>query len=212
MNKLAYIGLWSLFVSLALYVSVNENRPSNISEFWKTRNQQGMKFFKEGNYKTASSVFDDPMLKGAALYRDAEFEKAAMSFRRVGTATALFNTGNALLMMGKYQLAIEAYEQSLKLDPDFLNSEFNKKIAKARWLKLENAKDDDHQGTGGKLAADEIVIDNKTGNSNDIDSSTVGETNTEDETNALWLKRVESKPAEFLKIKFLYQLHKQSEK
>ena len=64
-------------------------------------------------------------------------------------------------------------------------------------------------GTGGMLAADEIVIDpDAPASSSESDEQVeagVGEQMSDEELRSLWLRRVQTKPADFLRTKFAYQ-------
>ena len=64
-------------------------------------------------------------------------------------------------------------------------------------------------GTGGMLEADEIVFDqsgrvNKSSNDEVIDAS--DQQLGEEEMRAMWLRKVETRPADFLAARFNYQL------
>ncbi len=69
--------------------------------------------------------------------------------------------------------------------------------------------DDDFGGTGGQLEADEIVFDD-TGRVNKSSSEQVmdaaDEKLGEEAMRAMWLRKVETRPADFLAVRFNYQL------
>jgi len=108
-------------------------------------------------------------------------------------------------MRGKYADAIESYERALSSRPDWEAAQENRVIAQARLDKLAPP-EDDHGGTGGMLAADEIVFgdDRKGGTSQEIEVGQ-GDQLSDEELRRLWLRRVETKPADFLRAKFAYQ-------
>ena len=192
------------------YFSLRNKEVNSFKDLWISPDQQAYEAYIEGDFAKAAKLSKNPMLRGQALYKNAKFEEAAISFNQDGSAPALFNSGNSLLMMGKYDLAIKAYDHSLELDPNFKDAQFNKDIALKRKKLLDDAKDKMDEGTGGKLGADEIVFDKKP-SSNKGESITSEEQMTEAETNELWLRRVQTKPRDFLKIKFAYQLHKKDQ-
>ena len=68
--------------------------------------------------------------------------------------------------------------------------------------------DDDSGGTGGKLKADEIVFDDQAQNASQTQEVEVGKGDklSDDELRGLWLQRVQTKPGDFLRAKFSYQL------
>ncbi|MCM8529533.1 MAG: tetratricopeptide repeat protein [Lentisphaeraceae bacterium] len=212
MSKVLSHAFIILFTIVVLsYSAFEKYPPQNFSDLWQTRNQQGLKALNTGEYKKAAALFKNPMYRGIALYKDAQFEAAAMSFNQLGTAEGFFNSGNAILMMGKYELAMETYDRCLDVDPNFEDAKFNREIARLRQEANDNAKDKDNKGTGGKLGADEIVFDekNQAGDTQDTDESTSGnEVMNDAEISELWLRRVQTKPKDFLRLKFSYQLQK----
>ncbi len=70
---------------------------------------------------------------GDALYKQKKFEDAGKQFvdnnnmneAKVKKAAALYNLGNANLMAKKLEESIEAYKNSLKLDPGNLETKYN---------------------------------------------------------------------------------------
>lgn len=70
---------------------------------------------------------------GDALYRQDKFEDAGRQFLESSSrsddqskkATAFYNMGNSLLMAQKIEESIEAYKNSLKLDPGNMEAKYN---------------------------------------------------------------------------------------
>lgn len=178
------------------------------ASLWLTPDQLGQHEFTEGKFEVAAQSFVDPMWQGAAWYRAGEFEKAAQVFARLDTADANFNQGNAWLMRGKYETAITSYDRALEKRPDWREAQENRELAEARARMVEQ--------TGGemgdqKIGADKIVFDKKK-NSGGQDTEIAGEQAGSDATvQAMWLRRVQTKPADFLKAKFAYQNTMQAE-
>jgi Ca-activated chloride channel family protein len=111
-------------------------------------------------------------------------------------------------MLGEYDAAIEAYQSALTKRPDWPEAKQNLQIATLRKQALAPP-DDDYGGTGGMLEADEIVFDqsgrvNKSSNEQVIDAG--DQQLGEDEMRAMWLRKVETRPADFLAARFNYQL------
>jgi len=169
--------------------------------FWFTADQQGQRQFRDGDFKAAAESFTDPMWKGAALYRAGEFEAAATTFSRSDAAEAHFNRGNCLVFLGQYEDAVASYDRALKRRPDWREAVDNREIARLRAERLKNEGGDLGDQ---KLGADEIVFDKKQPGGQDTQLE--GQTATDDQsTQALWLRRVQTRPADFLKAKFAYQ-------
>lgn len=169
---------------------------------WFTPDQQGQRLMKRGDYEAAAETFRDPMRIGVAWFRAGEFERAEQAFARVPTAEAEFNRGNCLIMRGKYEAAVERFDRALELRPGWEDAEVNRQIAIARG---ERTKQEGGEMGDQKLGADEIVFDkNKKsgGQETEVDSQPLSDA----EMQAMWLRRVQTKPADFLKAKFAYQL------
>lgn len=172
--------------------------------FFLTPDQQGHLMFKEERYADAAETFHDPLWKATAWYRAGEFKKAAGIFTGFDTAEGAFNQGNALAMQGKYTEAIPRYERALALKPDWKDAQVNLAIARQS---AERLKREGGEGTGGMLGADEIQFSNdkrkaKSGGEETVESAPKL---SDAEMRAIWLRRVQTKPADFLRSKFAYQ-------
>ena len=178
-------------------------------DFWFTPEQQGQGLFDEGRYLEAAVVFTRPERMGVAYFRGGDFESAASVFGRMRSPEAAYNRGNSLVMLGNYDEAIEAYGNALKARPGWPEAEQNLAVAIARKERMAPP-DSDEGGTGGQLEADEIVFDD-TGRVNKSGTETVSEEEvgvSDDEMRAVWLRRVQNDPAEFLRARFSYQLYR----
>jgi len=169
---------------------------------WFTPDQQGQRQFRHGEFEQAAQTFSDPMWQATALYRAGEFEKAAQSFARRDTAEAHYNQGNAWLMRGKYETAIACYERALEKQPDWKEASDNRALAAAR-LKMTEA-------TGGDMGeqligADRIVFNKNAKNEGQNTELAGGGAVSDQQIQALWLRRVQTRPADFLQAKFAYQ-------
>lgn len=172
-----------------------------------TSDQQGYKLYQKKEFVKAAQSFDDSSFKGASFYRAGEFKKAKAVYLNFSDKNGKYNLGNANVMLGLYDPAIEAYELALKIDPDFKEARENLKVAKARKI-LKEPGNDGEQGVG-KLGADEIVFDNQEGKGVDDDTSAEKEAGSGTPN---WLDRLQTGPKDFLKNKFRYQYEMQEKK
>jgi len=172
---------------------------------WFTPDQQGERLMRRGRFQEAAEVFRDPLRQGVAWFRAAEFQRAEQAFARMTSPEAEFNRGNSLVMRGKYEEAVERFDRALQLRPGWADAETNRAIAIVRAKVVER--------TGGdmgdqQIGADEIRFDkqeNTSGQETEIEEAlSISDTAMQ----ALWLRRVQTKPADFLKAKFAYQLAK----
>jgi Ca-activated chloride channel homolog len=179
----------------------------SFANLWLTPDQQGTRLMAQQQYGEAAKHFRDPLWQGAALYRDGQFKEVAAAFARVASPEASFDRGNALVMLGKNSDVITSYDHAVQQRPDWREAKANRDLAEARRQRLEPVKDD-AGGTGGQLEADEIVFDDrppKSGDAPQVEVVTGGE-RSDTQLQALWLRRVQTKPADFLRAKFGYQL------
>lgn len=171
------------------------------STLWFTADQQGQRAFDRGDHAAAAEHFEDPMWQGVALYRAGEFKQSQAVFARLDSAEAHYNRGNCLVFMGKYADAVASYGRALERRPGWREAEDNRRLAAARaeMLKSEGGEMGDQ-----KIGADEIVFDkNKPGGQDtEVSSDEPGDPAS---MQALWLRRVQTRPADFLKSKFAYQ-------
>jgi Ca-activated chloride channel family protein len=178
------------------------------TDLWLTPDQQGQRLMDRGEYQQAAGKFTTPEGIGAALFLAGDFENAATVFGRAPSAEANYNRGNAHIMLGEYDAAIEAYQSALSKRPDWPKAKQNLQIATLRKQALAPP-EDDFGGTGGQLEADEYVFDdtgrvNKSSSEQVIDAA--DQQLSEDAMRAMWLRKVETRPADFLAARFNFQL------
>lgn len=171
-------------------------------DLWLTPDQQGRMHFARGEFAEAADTYRDPMWQGVAFYRDGEFEDAAQAFSRRDTADGQYNQGNSWLMKGEYEKAVTCYEKALEKRPDWQDAVDNKALAAARAALLSQEGGD--MGDQ-KLGADKIVFDKKNKNEGQDTEVDGGAALSNKEVQAMWLRRVQTRPADFLKSKFAYQ-------
>jgi len=169
-----------------------------------TPDQFGRLLFEKERYLEAAENFSDPMWQATAWYRAGEFKKAAGIYVGFDTAEGAYNHGNALAMQGKYEEAIPRYERALAQVPTWEDARINLAIAQQNAEKLKRR---GGEGTGGKLGADEIQVSKgKPTGPSDGDEMVEGAVKLSDaDMRAMWLRRVQTRPADFLRAKFAYQ-------
>jgi Ca-activated chloride channel family protein len=169
----------------------------------RTPDQRGYRLFENADYAQSATRFVDPMWQGVALFRAGEFDRAASLFAGYDTAEAAFNHGNALVMRGKYEAAAERFGRALELRPGWEDATVNREIALARAAALKKEGGD---MTGGKMGADEIVFDpgkpSPSGGEEQVDDAQAA---SDAELRSIWLRQVQTKPADFLRAKFAQQ-------
>lgn len=197
-HPLAPIGL-VLVVALAVVGSSTGWRA-----LWLTPDQRGRWLMERQRDAEAAEAFQDPMWRGVALMRAGQFKEAAAGFGGLDTAEAAYDQGNALVMLGKYEDAVRRYDRALALRPGWDDAAANRRLAQ---LRAERLKTEGGDATGGQVAADQIVIEpgKKGGEAADQEQGG-GVPMSDADIRALWLRRVQTRPGDFLRAKFAYQL------
>lgn len=172
--------------------------------FWLTADERGDRLFGEKRFAEAAKVYADPWRIAVAQYRDGQFEAAAKTFKRVPGADGAFNQGNAWLMHGKYDEAIESYDRALSFHSGWKEAEDNKALALARKKKLEPDTKNREENPDA-YAPDKIVFDMKGDDNKGQPDVMNGQKMSDEELRTLWLRRLKTTPGDFLRAKFAYQ-------
>jgi Ca-activated chloride channel family protein len=166
-----------------------------LTDAFFTPDQQGRWAFEHGHFPQAAAHFVDPYWKGIAAYNAADFDLALVSFARLQTPQAYFYLGNIYVRRFKFDEAIAAYTQALKLQPQFPEATANLALAIALQKDTEDA-----QKNAPEVKPDEIKMDKAPGKGQEKPVQT--EQAASDEQ---WLQNLTTSPAKFLEQKFSLQ-------
>jgi Ca-activated chloride channel family protein len=132
--------LWQIGL-ICFLVPVERAEASLWDDLWLTGDQQGKQLLEANAPDIAAEKFENPAWKATASYMAENFDAASQTFSTLATPDAAYNTGNALAKAGKYEEAINAYEKTLKQDPDHDDAIFNKALVE-ELLKSEQQQQD----------------------------------------------------------------------
>jgi Ca-activated chloride channel family protein len=174
--------------------------------FWSKPDRHGDILFHQKHFADAAKAYEDPWRIATAQYRNGDFEAAARTFARVPGASGAYDQGNAWLMHGQYEAAIASYDRALTFKPGWKEAQENKALALARKQKMDaSGKDRDKEQTGQDDKPDKIVFDQK-GEDKKGQPIEINEAKKDDtQLRESWLRRVQTKPGDFLQAKFAYQ-------
>lgn len=194
-------------LTLLLAVLATGSAHAAFIDWWLTPDQQGRMLFERGEYAQAAQRFEDPLWKGLAHYASEDFVSASSWFAQVDTAYGYFYLGNAMAHQDRLEEALAAFDEALALEPEFEEAQFNRDWVQGLY-ELSQKEYEDFGGTGGKLGADDFVFSDRAKNAeqtmSEAEARTQGLTN--EQIEAIWMRRVQTTPAQFLEIKFSYQL------
>ncbi len=187
-----------LLAGAALAFASNRN-----PNFWSKPDRRGDRLLRVGRFEDAAKAYSDPYRRGVALYRAGEFKEAAAAFATIGTPEAAYDRGNSLVMLGKYDDAIASYDRAMSLRANWRECEENRAVAVVRRDRLKFGGGD---ATGGQVKADKIVFEKGKKSNTGQETEVAGSDPLNDEQlRGLWLRRVQTKPADFLRSKFAFQ-------
>lgn len=144
-------------------------------DLWVNQNQQGKSLMLKGDYKAALKKFTDNDWQATAAFRAKDYQQAAKLYAKTNTATANYNLGNALAYLGKYENAILAYNQAIKLNKNDKDAIHNKKIIEELLKQQKQQPDQNNQATNQENPNQDHQQMQK--NSNNQDSNTSRDTN-----------------------------------
>jgi len=178
-------------------------------DLWLTPDQQGRYHFDRDEYSEAAGHFEDPLWKGIAYYQAEDFDAAIDQFARRETPDSLFNLGNAFARLGNYEESVASYDEALALRPEYQDAAFNRDLIQALIDRQKEEEEEYAGGTGGMLEADEIVVDEQGKKGEAAEMTQMEEAALSDEQLAeLWMRRLQTTPANFLRMKFAFQAAK----
>lgn len=192
LNKIAVVGALILTVAYGIWGDGFALR---------TADQKAYSEYQKGSYVQAAEQFSDPMWRGVCYFKEGDFKKAVSVFSGIQSAEGFYNHGNSLVMLGKYADAITSYDKALALGPHD-DAEFNRMVAKTRMEAL------DFEGgnmTDGKIGSDGITFEKGTSSDDAGEEVVEGGPLDDAQMREVWLRKVQTKPADFLKSKFMYQ-------
>jgi Ca-activated chloride channel family protein len=184
-----------LLLAVGLGLQPAPAQANALTDAFFTRDQQGRWAFEHEHYPQAAALFVDPYWKGVAAYNAADFDLALASFARLDTPQAYFYLGNIYVRRFKFDQAIAAYTQALKLQPQFPEASANLTLAIALQKDTESA-----EKNAPEVKPDEIKMDKAPGKGESKQVQT--EQAASDEQ---WLQNLTTSPAKFLKQKFSLQ-------
>ena len=166
-----------------------------------TPDQQGRHYFDRGDFKTAAARFRDPLWKGVALYQAGDFQGALDAFALVDKAESYYNQGDALARLGKFPEAVKSYGEALKRRPGWKEAEENLALVQSLIPPPKKEEKPEEGGIPPTYSPDQVQFDNTEGQKGKVQVPRWDEKQMAD----LWLRNIQTTPADFLRQKFAIQ-------
>jgi Ca-activated chloride channel homolog len=184
---------------------------------WLTSDQRAQLLLDRGEPARAAAFFTDPIRRGAALYAAGDYEGAAAAFAQGSGAEAAYDRGNALMMRAQgWNDAIPAYDRALQLRPDFPEAQQNRAVAEAFRRQQQEAEAQRAQNQTDEPEArppdpDQMVADQQPQPNQERQDPQHAPRQglSDDQIQALWMRRVGGTPADFLRQRFARQAEAQ---
>ena len=201
---------------LVLGLAGCEGGSHRFADLWLTPDQQGRVLFERGDFGEAAKRFEDPMWKGIASYAAEDWPKAVEAWSTVESPESLYNLGNAYAQQNQWITAIQQYDKALTLHPTFREARANRDLLQGLLDKMQESVDPEEAAKGPppdskedavRLREDQEAPDElkpQDGPSPTEEAGKPTEPLTE-ETLEIWMRRVDTRPANFLAGKFAAQ-------
>jgi Ca-activated chloride channel family protein len=180
---------------LVFYGQPAAARDFHFIDLWLTADQQGRYYYEKRDYMTAAERFQDPMWKGLALCRAKKYQAALDEFALIDSPESWFNQGNALAYLKKYPEAVHAYNEALKKRPHWRDAEDNLALVRSL-IPPSPKKSDEEQEEAPNLKPDQIKFDKKG------KKGKKALVNSAEEMADMWMRNIQTSPADFLRRKF----------
>lgn len=184
---------WTAGVLLGLAVS-GAPAPSAadpLADAFFTRDQQGRWAFEHRDAGRAASLFRDPYWKGRSAYQAGDYPTALAAFARLDTADGYFYLGNTQARLHSYADALAAYDQALRLRPDFPQARANRQLVEQLLAAIQA-----EQAEQGAQPPDDTHLDNQRGKGRSVQQPSAAPSADQ------WLRNLTMSPAGFLQRKF----------
>lgn len=202
LNKPRSLRALRVSVAAFLLTALGAGSPGHrFLDLWLTPDQQGRHYFDRGDFGTASERFEDPVWKGVSLYRAGDYQGALNAFALADTADSYYNQGNALAHLGKYPEAVKSYEVALESRPGWKEAEENLALVKSLIPPPKKEEKPEEGGIPPTYSPDQVQFDDTKGQKGKVQVPKWDEK----QMAQMWLRNIQTTPADFLRQKFAIQ-------
>lgn len=142
-----------LCLPLLLLMDSNEAWANSLPDVLLNADQQGAKYFAN-KPSQAAELFKDKQWKASSLYKSGDYQGALDIWQQYDDAQSLYNQGNALAQLQRFDEALAAYDDALSKQPDMQDAKDNKalieQLMENQEQNQENASEQDGQQQDGQ--------------------------------------------------------------
>ena len=159
---LAFRPGWLLVGAVVFLVPIGPAHAVTWSDLWARPDQQAARALTLGRPGTADRADAGASWRGAARYRQQDYEGAAHAYATLDDAVSNYNRGNALARSGRLKDALSAYDTSLAQDPELEDAKFNRELV-AELLRQRRAQSGAGDGESGGRGGQQSRADSRSG-------------------------------------------------
>ncbi|TCL00762.1 Ca-activated chloride channel family protein [Shimia isoporae] len=196
---------WTAIVAFAMLSTPNSASAEGWIDWFLTPDQQGWRAFEAKEYARAADLFEDPYLRGVALYRSGQYEPAAEAMSRLDTAEAAFIEGMAHIKSQSYRDGVRGFERALDIDPDHAGAQQNLPVSRRIVEYVESTREQSDTGEEAGIGADDVVFDNEAARGADTEIAATSEDAPELLSTEQWMNTVDTRTGDFLRQRFLFE-------
>jgi Ca-activated chloride channel family protein len=193
---------WAATAALALLLPPSQADAEGIADWFFTPDQQGRLAFERNAFGRAAELFEDPLWRGYALYRDGQYAAAIEILERVETAQAAFIQGMAHIKSRGYRDGVRAFETALTRDPRYPGAAENLAVAREIVAFVEDLQEQSDTGEDRGIGADEVVFDNEANRGAETQIEVPEEGAAAMLTAEQWMTTVDTRTGDFLRSRF----------
>ncbi len=118
---------WLLLVAMVMPAD-RELYAMEFTGLWSNREQRAFEAYQNGYYEQARKLTEDAYLSGVIRFKTQNYAAAKEEFSKLHSTRSIYGRGNALAFQGKLEQALQAYQQVLKLEPEFEDARYNQAL------------------------------------------------------------------------------------
>jgi Ca-activated chloride channel family protein len=193
--------------AMAIALSIPGSAGTHFSwmNLWLTADQQGRYYYEKGEYQKAAQRFQDPLWKGLALVRAGQSDDALNAFALSDSAEGWYDQGNVLAHLNRYPEAVQAYKEALLQQPAWHEAKDNLELVESLIAK-EKTKKDEETERSPNLPPDQVKFDDQGKKGKQLkvqmkfDPAKMAD---------IWMRNIQTSPADFLRLRFAIQAAKE---